>query len=91
MVRVHISDEGEITLPQELLKCLGWSEGTKIEVESQDGFVVLHAVRPIARTTVDDVLGCIPYSGPPVSIEEMDVGVTEAARRMWDDFERQKA
>ena len=39
------------------------------------------------RTTLDEVIGCIPYDGPPVSIEEMDRSVDEAARAMWDEFE----
>jgi hypothetical protein len=51
--------------------------------------VVLRPARPHPRTTLDDVIGCIPYDEPPVPVEEMDAGVDAAAREMWDAFERQ--
>ncbi len=89
MVRVRISDEGGIALPQELVERLGWVEGTELEVESRDGLVMIYPVRPFPPTTIEEVRGCLPYDGPPVSIEEMDAGVMHAAREMWEEFERQ--
>ena len=37
---------------------------------------------PRQHTTLDQVLGCIPYDGPPFSIEAMDEAVQNAAREM---------
>ena len=50
---------------------------------------MLRARRTRRRTTLDEVIGCIPYHGPPVSLAAMDAAVEQAAREMWDDFERQ--
>lgn len=40
------------------------------------------APRPAAfpRTRIEDVAGCLPYGGPPVSVEEMDAAVLRHAK-----------
>jgi hypothetical protein len=45
-------------------------------------------LRAAPRTTLEEVVGCIPYEGPSVSVEEMDAAIDQAARRMWKKFER---
>jgi hypothetical protein len=44
--------------------------------------------RSIPRTALDELIGCVPYDGPPVSVEEMDAAVEQAVREMWEEFER---
>ena len=90
MPRTRISSKGQVVLPKEVRDRQGWPPGTELEVEAQGNVVVLRPARPLPRTTLDDVIGCIPYDGPPVSIDEMDAAVEEAAREMWEDFERQR-
>ena len=68
----------------------GWAAGTELEVEPQGNIVVLRPPRRRPRTTLEDVIGCITYDGPPVSVEEMDASVDKAARAKWDEFERQR-
>ena len=43
-----------------------------------------------SRTTIDEVYGCLKYDGPPRTVEEMDEGIGEHIRQMWEEFERQK-
>jgi bifunctional DNA-binding transcriptional regulator/antitoxin component of YhaV-PrlF toxin-antitoxin module len=76
-----------VVLPKALREHQGWGPGTEFEVEPQGDGLLLRLPRPARRTTLDEVIGCIPYDGPPVSVEEMDQSVDEAARAMWDEFE----
>ena len=50
-------------------------------------------LRPLAKpfppTTFEEVLGCLQYDGPPITIEEMDKAIEREVRRMWE-FERQQ-
>ena len=90
MARTRISSKGQVVLPKEVRDRQGWSAGTELEVEAQGNIVVLRPLRPIPRTTLAEIVGCIPYDGPSVSVEQMDAAVEEAAREMWEDFERQR-
>ena len=90
MPRTRISSKGQVVLPKEVRDRLGWSAGTELEVESEGDVVVLRSRRVVPRTTLADVVGCIPYDGPPVSIEEMGAAVEDAAREMWEAFARQR-
>jgi AbrB family looped-hinge helix DNA binding protein len=89
MARTRLSSKGQVVLPKEVRDLQGWPAGTELEVESQGNVVVLRPARLHPRTTLDEVIGCVPYDGPPVPVEEMDAGVDAAAREMWDAFERQ--
>lgn len=89
MARVHVNEDGAITLPEDVLTSTGWTEGMELEVESHGGVVIIRPARPFPPKTVDEVFGCLKWQGPPVTIEEMDEGVKRAAREMWRDFEKQ--
>lgn len=89
MARTRVSTKGQIVLPKKVRDLQGWRAGTELEPELRGNAVVrLANGRP--RTTLEDVIGCIPYDGPPVSVEEMDAPVDKAAREMWEEFERQR-
>lgn len=90
MVRTRVSSKGQVVLPKEVRDRQGWPAGTELEVEVQGDLVVLRPVRRVPRTTLDEVIGCIPYDGPPVSIEEMDAAIEQAARGTWENFERDR-
>ena len=90
MARTRLSSKGQIVLPKEIRDRLGWPVGTELDVESEGDAVVLRLAPKRRRTSLDDVIGCIPYDGPPVSLAEMDESVEQAAREMWDRFERQR-
>lgn len=39
------------------------------------GGIFLKPANTVSRTSLDQVVGCIPFSGRAKSIEEMDVGI----------------
>lgn len=90
MARTRISSKGQVVLPKEVRDRQGWAAGTELEVETCGNLVVLRPVRTVLRSKLEDVVGCIPYDGPPVSVEEMDAAVEQAACRMWEEFERDR-
>ena len=42
---------------------------------------MLRAVQPFPRTTIDEVRGCLKYTGPRVTLEQMDKAVLGEARK----------
>ena len=81
MALTRLSTKGQVVLPKEIRESLGLAPGAELEVEVLDGSVVL---RPIRRTTVDDILGMLAWSGPARTIEEMEAAIALGARESAD-------
>jgi AbrB family looped-hinge helix DNA binding protein len=80
MPTTTLSTKGQIIIPQEIRRQHGWEPGLTLEVEEQGENLVLRPVRAVPKTTVDDLLGCLPYQGPPKTLDEMDAGVAKGAQ-----------
>ena len=80
MSRTRLSTKGQIVVPQEICKRHGWSPGTDLDVEDRGNCVVIRLASRAPTTTVDDLLGCLEYTGPAKTLEEMEQGIAEGAR-----------
>jgi AbrB family looped-hinge helix DNA binding protein len=89
MPRTRLSSKGQLIIPKEVRDRHGWRPGTELEVVDKGHVVELRPAKPFPPTRFEDVRGMLKYKGPPVSIEDMDRAVDEAAREMWEEFERQ--
>lgn len=89
MATTRLSSKGQLIIPKEVRDRHGWRAGTELEVEDQGGVVVLRRKKPWPPTRIEDVSGCLKYDGPPVSVEDMNAGIDEMMRAMWDEFEKQ--
>lgn len=75
MARTALSSRGQVVIPKEIRDRCGWSPGTDLEVEEIDGVVHLRPTRAASEFSAGAIFGCIPYGGPPVSVEEMHAGI----------------
>jgi AbrB family looped-hinge helix DNA binding protein len=80
MSTTTLSTKGQLVIPQEIRRRQGWEQGLTFEIEEQGEVLVLRPLRAVRKSTVDDLLGCLPYAGAPKSLEEMDAGVAKGAR-----------
>jgi AbrB family looped-hinge helix DNA binding protein len=76
-----LSTKGQIIIPQEIRRRHGWEPGLTLELEERGDVLVLRPVRALPKTSVADLLGCLPYKGAPKSLEEMDAGIAKGARK----------
>jgi len=90
MAKTRLSSKGQVIIPKAVRERQGWQPGTELEVEDQGDVVVLRRAPLFPRTTFEEVRGCLKYDGPPRTVEEMDEGIAEHIRQMWEDFERQE-
>jgi AbrB family looped-hinge helix DNA binding protein len=77
-----VSTKGQVILPKELRDLLNWKPGTRLKVERSGTGVLLKSERIFPETKLEDVIGCVGYNGPTISIEEMDAAVVREAKRL---------
>ena len=80
-ITTTVSTNGQIDLPKAIRDELGWAAGTRLIAEKRPEGVLFRREPLFEPTRLEDVRGCPPWNGEPVSIEEMDAGVLREARR----------
>jgi AbrB family looped-hinge helix DNA binding protein len=77
-----VSTKGQVILPKAIREQLHWDAGTRLVVERTESGVLLKPLgREFAPTRPEDVFGCLRYEGQAKSVEEMEAGIAEEARR----------
>ena len=75
--KTKLSTKGQVVLPKAIREALNLTSGSELYVEVQDGTVVM---RPVRRTTIDDVVGMLQWHGPPKSLDDMETAIAAGAR-----------
>ena len=76
-----VSTRGQVVLPHEIRRSLGWQAGTRLSVEKTPDGVLLKPVQAFAETRTRDVFGCLSLVDTPKSLADMDAGVLKEGRR----------
>ena len=76
-----VSTKGQVILPKTIRQSLGWEAGMRLVVENTPEGVLLRPEPVFAETRPEDVFGRLAGKGAPKSLEEMEAGVMEEARR----------
>ncbi len=84
MASTRLSTKGQLILPKAVRDAKRWGPGTELEVEDRPDGVLLKLKRPAKRYKLEDIIGILKHKGPPVSIEEMDDGISKAVRDDWE-------
>ncbi|HKH49708.1 MAG TPA: AbrB/MazE/SpoVT family DNA-binding domain-containing protein [Thermoanaerobaculia bacterium] len=80
-ITVRISTKGQLVVPKEVRLRHGWSAGAELTLEDFGDRVVLREVREFPETRLEELIGCTGYRGPAKTLQDMDDGVAEGARR----------
>jgi len=76
----RLSTKGQLIIPKEIRKRHGWTAGTELLVEDHEDSVIVRRAEDLPATTLDDLVGCVGYKGPTLTLEEMDAGIARGAR-----------
>jgi AbrB family looped-hinge helix DNA binding protein len=79
-----VSTKGQVILPKAIRQRRDWQAGTRLIVEETPEGVLLRPAPAFTRTEPKDVFGMLPFSGKPITLEEMDEAVLAEARRRHD-------
>ena len=84
MATTHLSSKGQVIIPKAVRDSHHWQPGQALEVIDTPDGVLLRGRPPFAPSTLDEVAGSLPYSGPAVSLDEMEQAIAEGVREHDD-------
>ena len=76
VIESKLRSDGRTTLPKAVREALAVQPGDRLSYTILDGEVRIRAVRPI-----QELYGVLEYDGPPVSLDDMERAIGEAALR----------
>ena len=85
MEKTKLSSKGQIIIPKWLRDAYRWEAGLEFAVIDTGEGVLLKPSRPFEPATLDEVAGCLPYEGEPLTIEEMEESLRMGIREAWHD------
>lgn len=76
LLTTKLSTKGQVILPKEIRNRRGWSAGTALIVEDTERGVLLKPQSIFPPQRPEDVFGCAKYTGPALSLDDMDKAIT---------------
>lgn len=84
MNTTKLSTKGQVILPQVIRETREWKPGTEFLVEEVAGGILLRPLKPFPASRLEDVAGCLRYSGRPRTIAEMNRAVEKETKARRD-------
>lgn len=84
MDTTRLSSKGQVIIPKAVREAHGWAEGLEFVIEDLPDGIVLRPAKLFPATKVEDVYGCLSYTGEPKTIDEMKRGIDEGRRERWE-------
>jgi len=82
MEMTRLSSKGQVILPKSIREAHRWQPGTEFMVEDTTAGVLLRPAKPFPPTRIEDVAGCLRYTGKPKTLAQMDSAIkTEVKAR----------
>jgi len=75
METTKLSSKGQVILPRSVRDAHDWPPGTEFTVEAVGSGVLLQPLKPIAPTTLKDVIGSTGYTGKARSLGDMEKAI----------------
>ena len=79
----RLSINGQVIIPMSLRLAHHWEPGQELVAIDTGNGVLLQPKPPFPATTLDQVAGCLPYDGPPQSLEDFDQAIKQALKEQW--------
>ncbi len=80
MDSTKLSSKGQVIIPKPLRTAHNWDVGQELIVINFEDGVLLKPKKPFVQTDIEDVAGCLKYSGKAKSIEEMDDAIAQGLK-----------
>lgn len=82
MQTTRLSSKGQVIIPKEIRHQHHWEPGQELRAIDTDDGVLLTPASPFPETSLQDVASCLPYSGRPKTLDEMEEAIKKGAGRI---------
>ena len=79
-----LSTKGQVILPKTVRDAHGWSAGTEFAVEDSPGGITLRPLRPTPSSRLEDVVGCLRYTGRAKTLQQMEKAIAMGVKERRD-------
>jgi AbrB family looped-hinge helix DNA binding protein len=80
-----LSSKGQVIIPKHIRESHHWDTGLELQVIEFEGGILLKPKAPFEQTNINDVVGCLRYSGSRKTDEDIQAAMKQAARKAWRD------
>ncbi|MGA2131321.1 MAG: AbrB/MazE/SpoVT family DNA-binding domain-containing protein [Bryobacteraceae bacterium] len=77
MKTARLLSKGRLTLPKAIRDAHHWDAGTEFAVEDTPGGIVLRPVSLFPPSRLEDVVGCLHYTGRPKTLKQMERAISK--------------
>jgi AbrB family looped-hinge helix DNA binding protein len=85
MASVKLSSKGQVIIPKPIRDAYHWENGQELMLIDTGNGILLQPKAPFVESALDEVAGCLRYSGKPKSITDMDMAVAEGLKAQLHD------
>ena len=83
METTRVSNLGQVVIPQAMLKAYGWEAGEELILIDTGEGILLKPKKHFAKTTLNDVAGCLKYQGEAKTIAHMNDAIRQGIEEQW--------
>lgn len=87
-METRLSSKGQVVIPRQIRQSHGWKPGVCFSIIDEGDSIVLKPALNRKTTVLADVIGCTGYIGPTKSLDDMDAGILEEARKQAASWSR---
>ncbi len=84
MDTTKLSSKGQVILPMPIRAAHKWQSGVEFSVEDTPEGILLRPLKPFKPTRLEDVVGCVGYTGPAKTLAEMDAAIAAGVKTRHD-------
>ena len=84
METTKLSSKGQVVLPKSVRDARSWEPGTEFAVEEVSEGILLRPLRPFPPTSIDQVFGCLKYTGRAKTFRQMEKAIARGVRARHD-------
>lgn len=86
MTTTVLSSKGQVIIPKPVRAAHHWTSGERLLVIDTGDGVLLRPVSCLKTTNLRAVAGCLKYSGPAKSLEEMSAAIQTGIKERMNDL-----
>ena len=85
MNKTRLSSKGQVIIPKSSRVSHHWEAGQELVVIDTEDGVLLKPVRPVPLATLEELAGCLRYSGKAISLEAMEQAIERGANQVREE------